>query len=83
MGRRVEREGDITIVGEQVALTKSTRITGSVNIKGDVLVKGELIVDGTCVISGNVTIQPGSIVDVEGHIIHNGELEQSERTEED
>lgn len=83
MSGRGEREGDITIVGEQVALTKSTRITGSVNIKGDVLITGELVVDGPCVISGNVTIQPGSIVDVEGHIIHNGELEQSKRADED
>ena len=43
--------------------------------------EGDITVAAAGVVTtGKVTRQPGSIVDVEGQIIHNGEMEQSKRT---
>jgi len=75
---RVNHEGDVKVEAEQVTVTKSTHITGSLEIKGNVLVKGELVITGPLVITGKVTIAAGGQVDVDGPIVHNGEIETPE-----
>ena len=73
---REEHTADIEVKAEQVILEKSTHITGEVEIKGNVLVKGELIVNGPLVISGAITAAPGSVIHIEGTVVHNGEIEK-------